>query len=170
MDNLYQQAADFHLVFDDRQPKQPTALNQSDMVDRVGFILEELTEFATVGHREPEAIEATFDAIESRLMMAKKKLLQKQPSEFAPIVQQADALGDLTYLVFGAYVLMDVDPTAILPIIHAANMNKRFPDGQTHRDPVTHKVLKPDTWAENYAPEPRIAAEILRQMEARDAN
>jgi predicted HAD superfamily Cof-like phosphohydrolase len=165
MQDLYQDSAAFHKVFDDRQPEQPTALDHDNVVDRIGFILEELTELATIDCQTPEEVDATFDQISERLAMAKAKIQRKQPSAYAPVVQQADAFGDIAYLTFGSYVLMGVDPTRIMAIIHAANMHKLFPDGKAHRDPVTGKVLKPDTWAAKYKPEPLIAAEIARQMQ-----
>ncbi|KRM55133.1 Cof family protein [Lacticaseibacillus sharpeae JCM 1186 = DSM 20505] len=165
LQNLYNESAEFHKIFDDRQPATPTALDHENLVDRVGFILEELTEMATIGCQTPDEIEATFAQVEARLQMAKTKILRKQPSVYPPIVQQADALGDIAYLTFGSYVLMGVDPDNILATIHAANMHKLFPDGQAHRDPVTGKVLKPASWAAQYQPEPLIAQEIARQGE-----
>lgn len=162
MQDLYQQAAAFHRVFDDRQPEKPTALSGADTVDRVGFILEELSELAAIG-QTPQQRHAMFAEIHHRLDLAEAKLAAKAPSPYSPIVQQADALGDIAYLLFGSYVLMGVEPTAILAAIHSANMHKQFPDGTAHRDPVTHKVLKPADWAVHYQPEPAIAEAIARQ-------
>ena len=42
-------------------------------------------------------------------------------------------------------------------------MGKLFPDGQPLYDPITHKVLKPDNWEHDYAPEEKIKQEIQRQ-------
>lgn len=60
--------------------------------------------------------------------------------------------------------MLGVDPTRIFDIVHQANMGKLFPDGKPHYDPVTNKVLKPDNWQKDYAPEERIAKEINEQM------
>ncbi|WP_179395105.1 haloacid dehalogenase [Lacticaseibacillus absianus] len=163
MTDLYQQSAAFHRVFDDRQPARPTPLSVLDLTDRVGFILEELTELATTTDRSEAGIAAAFDRIEAQLAHARQKLTAKPASQYPPLVQQADALGDLTYLIFGSFVLMGVEPTPVLTAIHAANMHKQFPDGTAHRDPVTHKVLKPADWAQHYQPEPQIAAAIQAQ-------
>ncbi|MWO10827.1 HAD family hydrolase, partial [Escherichia coli] len=54
--------------------------------------------------------------------------------------------------------------TKIFEIVHQANMGKLFPDGKPHYHPVTNKVLKPDNWEEQCAPEPKIAKEIQRQI------
>jgi len=48
-------------------------------------------------------------------------------------------------------------------------MGKLFPDGQPHYDPETHKVMKPSDWEERFAPEPRIKAEINRQLAQKQA-
>ena len=43
-------------------------------------------------------------------------------------------------------------------------MGKLFPDGQPHYDPETNKVLKPENWEQDFAPEAKIKAEIQRQL------
>ena len=82
-----------------------------------------------------------------------------------PLIEQVDALTDILYFTYGSFSLLGVDPTNIFDIVHQANMGKLFPDGQPHYHPVTNKVLKPADWEQNYAPEPKIAKEIQRQIE-----
>ena len=65
---------------------------------------------------------------------------------------------------------MGVDPEYLFEIVHRANMGKLFPDGKAHFDPITHKILKPDDWEENYAPEPAIKKELERQIQAYQRN
>lgn len=163
-EHLYQQAEAFHQVFDDRQPEQPTALNQEELMNRVGFILEELTELAVSHCQTEQSINQVFTEMTERLNSAKQKLLNKADNINLPIVQQADSLGDIIYLAFGSYVLMGVEPTHTLSAIHSANMHKLFPDGQPHRDPITNKVLKPQEWEAKYKPEPKISADIEQQV------
>ena len=83
------------------------------------------------------------------------------------LVEQVDALCDLLYFTYGSFSLLGVDPAPILKIVHEANMGKLFPDGMPHYHPVTHKVMKPADWEERFAPEPRIKAEIERQIVAK---
>lgn len=59
---------------------------------------------------------------------------------------------------------MGVDPHAIFKAVHQAITWKIFPDGQPHFDPVTHKVMKPDNWEADFAPEGKIEAELERQI------
>ncbi|GMA69894.1 haloacid dehalogenase [Leuconostoc litchii] len=163
-DQLYERAEEFHKMFDDRQPKQPKELNKVDLANRVGFILEELTELAASHCQSTVDIDEIFANISQRLDAAKKKLQDKTTNDNAPIVQQSDSLGDIIYLAYGSYVLMGIDPTHILEVIHSANMHKLFPDGTAHRDKLTNKVLKPDNWFENYQPEPKIKNTIDEQL------
>ena len=91
----------------------------------------------------------------------------KQKPVTDTLVEQVDALCDLLYFTYGSFSLLGVDPAPILKIVHEANMGKLFPDGMPHYHPVTHKVMKPADWEERFAPEPRIKAEIERQIVAK---
>ena len=64
---------------------------------------------------------------------------------------------------------MGVNPTKIIEIVHQANMGKLFPDGP-HYDPETNKVLKPENWEQDFAPEAKIKAEIQRQLKITETN
>ncbi len=61
------------------------------------------------------------------------------------IVEIADALGDLLYVVLGAGVTFGLDMESIFNEIHSSNMSKVFPDGSVHHR-EDGKVLKPDTF------------------------
>ena len=61
------------------------------------------------------------------------------------IVEIADALGDLLYVVYGAGHAFGIDLDECFKEIHASNMSKLGPDGK----PIKRedgKVLKPDTF------------------------
>lgn len=58
---------------------------------------------------------------------------------------------------------MGVNPTPIFNIVHKANMGKLFPDGRPRYRPDNGKVMKPDNWEQDFAPEPKIKAEIINQ-------
>ena len=80
------------------------------------------------------------------------------------LVDEADALLDLLYFTYGSLVLMGVDPYDLFNTVHKANMGKIFPDGKAHFDPVTHKILKPDNWETDFAPEGKMKQELDRQI------
>lgn len=42
--------------------------------------------------------------------------------------------------------------------------------GNLHYDPETNKVLKPENWEQDFAPEAKIKAEIQRQLKITETN
>lgn len=80
------------------------------------------------------------------------------------LVGQVDALTDTNYFVYGSFVLLGIEPDPLFDIVHQANMGKLFPDGKPHYREGDKKVMKPDNWEADYAPEPKIQAEIKRQI------
>lgn len=76
------------------------------------------------------------------------------------VVDQADACIDIIYFAIGTLVELGVKPEGLWNIVQAANMAKLGPDGK----PLYHpdgKTKKPEGWE---APEPKLAAEIERQI------
>lgn len=80
--------------------------------------------------------------------------------EAIDVVGQADAMIDAIYFLMGSLVEMGVKPQAVFEIVQEANMAKIFPDGKPRWNEV-NKVIKPEGWV---APEPKIEAEIIRQI------
>lgn len=177
----YEMAAAFHQVFDDRKPKEPTPFMLQEAIFRQGFKLEELIELLHVtADGDNQAFEEACLAMHQVIEQTKEKILKKEATQKVSVqtaskevnatdnltilTQQVDALVDLLYFTYGSFVLLGVDPKPILEIVHQANLGKLFPDGKPHYDPVTHKVLKPADWAQRYAPEPKILAELKRQI------
>lgn len=80
---------------------------------------------------------------------------------------QVDAYTDILYFALGGMVELGVLPQAIFDKVHAANMAKLHYDkeGNAYVKRREHdgKVVKPDGWAENFAPEPHISAELEKQ-------
>lgn len=73
------------------------------------------------------------------------------------IVEIADALGDLLYVIFGTAVSYGLDMTPIFNEVHRSNMTK-FPNGEVIRG-ENGKILKPDTFEE-----PDLANIIINQI------
>ncbi|MGX7173743.1 HAD family hydrolase [Enterococcus ratti] len=161
----FQKVTEFHQLFDPRLPNEPTAFTKQEAIDRAAFKLEELIELvaaACQGNREllHEGVKTLHEALDK----AEHKMLTKKQWGEAPLVEQVDALTDILYFTYGSFSLLGVDPTQIFDIVHQANMSKLFPDGKPHYHPITKKVLKPANWEQKYAPEPKIAKEIQRQI------
>jgi predicted HAD superfamily Cof-like phosphohydrolase len=114
-----------------------------------------------------EGDEAEFSDLVEKLHesveQAKEKVLTKGEKVEDALTAEVDALTDLLYFTYGSFALIGVNPQPIFEIVHRANMGKLFPDGKPRYHPVTNKVMKPEDWQQNYAPEPLIKEEINRQ-------
>jgi predicted HAD superfamily Cof-like phosphohydrolase len=91
--------------------------------------------------------------------------VQREFLEATDVVGQADAIIDGIYFLLGSLVEMGVKPDRLFDIVQEANMGKLHEvDGKmvaVYRE--DGKVKKPEGWEENFAPEPRLRAEIERQ-------
>lgn len=160
----FEMTEEFHRTFDARQPAVPTAFSKEDALHRAGFKAEELVEFLyAASENSPELFSNLVDGLHQAVDQAQEKVLKKEKI-VEPLVDQVDALIDVLYFTYGSFSLLGVDPEPIMEIVHQANMGKLFPDGKPRYDPVTNKVLKPDNWEADYAPEAKIKAEIERQQ------
>ena len=73
------------------------------------------------------------------------------------IVEVADALGDLKYVIDGAALEFGIDMEPVFREIHRSNMSKIWPDGEVHRREDGKVVKSPE-----YSPAD-VAGEIERQ-------
>lgn len=164
IDNPFEKAEEFHRVFNPKKPDLPTAFSSKEASNRAGFKVEELVEFlfATANNDEVVFQKLVIELKES-VDIAVNKIIKKEKKVEDPLVEQVDALTDLLYFTYGSFSLLGVEPTEIFSIVHKANMGKVFPDGKPRYDSITNKVLKPDNWEAQYAPEAKIKAEIERQ-------
>ncbi|MBO0467132.1 HAD family hydrolase [Enterococcus plantarum] len=167
IDNPFEKTELFHERFDNRKPKIPTHFSAKQASDRAGFKAEELVEFLYgAANNDPAVFKELVSQLKVAVDQAEKKVLNKEKEVTDPLVEQVDALIDLLYFTYGSFSLLGVDPTELFSIVHEANMGKLFPDGTPRYHPVTHKVLKPDNWEADFAPEPKIKAELERQCKA----
>ncbi len=74
-----------------------------------------------------------------------------------------DALTDVSYFNYGSFAVAGVDPEPLFDIVQEANMGKLWEDGKPRFRDGDGKIVKPPNWENDYAPEPRLAAEIDRQ-------
>ncbi|MBG9367234.1 Cof-type HAD-IIB family hydrolase [Streptococcus sp. NLN64] len=165
-DTSFNKVKQFHGLMDQRTQEAPRAWTCQDAGHRAAFTIEELVEFVHAASSSSEEFEETVSKLHQALDQAKEKVTAKEGGPQVDLVKQADALVDLLYFTYGHFVLMGVDPAPIFDLVHQANMGKIFPDGKAHFDPQTHKILKPEDWEENYAPEPGIKKELQRQKKA----
>lgn len=166
MSTPYQQVKEFHNHFDPIEHKEVTPLTKEEAEFRSGFKLEEILEFLYAASNGEEAkFRRSVDYLKKALDQEAEAILSKN-KEVEPLVDEVDALIDLLYFTYGTFVMMNVDPTPIFNLVHQANMGKLFPDGKPRYHELTGKVLKPDNWEADYAPEEKIRVEIERQQKA----
>ena len=164
-DPHFNKVKEFHGVMDERTQEEPVAWSNQDALHRADFKLEELVEFLQAASSSEEQFDQAVSQLHAALDKAHAKAKSKGVARHS-LTGQVDALIDMLYLTYGSFVLMGVDPERLFDIVHRANMGKIFPDGKAHFDPDTHKILKPDDWEKNYAPEPAIRSELNRQIRA----
>lgn len=161
----FEQVKEFHEVFDKQVKKEPQALTPEEAVTRANFTTEELLEFlyATV-----EGDINQFESLVSEWRQAAEESIVKikEQSKEVPnrLIGQVDALTDANYFNYGSFVLMGIHPDPIFSIVHQANMRKLFSDGKPRYRKSDGKVMKPDNWEKEFAPESKIRAEIERQI------
>lgn len=66
-------------------------------------------------------------------------------TELEDLVEIADALGDMVYIIYGTARAYGIDLNAVLTEIHRSNMAKVGPDGSVRRR-ADGKILKPEGW------------------------
>lgn len=84
--------------------------------------------------------------IHNRLKLIRQELRELDDAIVArDIVEVADALTDLQYVIQGAFLAFGIDADACHREVHASNMRKHGPDGTVLRN-VDGKVMKPKGW------------------------
>lgn len=160
----FNQVKEFHQHFDPVNHKGAKALSKEVAEFRSGFKLEEIIEFLYAANDGDKVkFSESINYLKETIDVEAKKVLEKK-KEIEPLVDEVDALIDLLYFIYGSFVMMDIDPTPIFNIVHQANMGKLFSDGKPRYHEVTGKVLKPDNWEKDFAPEAKIKEEIKRQV------
>lgn len=132
---------EFHEAMDVAEqdaPANPVLTTQIEQ--RIRFIAEELVELcracnvAMTISTDPMTIE---DADEIKVQH-----VCGEPD----LVEVADALTDLDYVVTGAHRVWGLPQDALFALVHENNMSKLGPDGKPIKD-ATGKVQKPEGWA-----------------------
>lgn len=129
--NSYQMVREFHEKFGHPIADEPTALTIDYQLMRLELIREELVElYEACGYDAKAIAEATVERWDA-----------------TDIVEVADALGDLEYVVNGFAVSAGIDLPAVVTEIHRSNMTKLGEDGKPiYRE--DGKVLKGPNYEE----------------------
>ena len=165
-DQQFNQVKEFHRVMDGQTQELPRVYLPEEAGYRASFKVEEIVEFLfAASNRDLSVFDDLTAQLHTAIDTASRKVKAKPSANQADtLVDEADALLDLLYFTYGSLVLMGVDPYDLFNTVHKANMGKIFPDGKAHFDPVTHKILKPDNWETDFAPEGKMKQELDRQI------
>ena len=133
-------------------PDKPVPLSNEKVEFITKMVISELMELAVTVSDDPVAF------VRSCL---KTDLPKKTAAAFTAaelIAEQADALTDINYYIYDTAARHGINLGKVFDIVHAANMAKKWSDGQFHRRD-DGKIIKPDGWKE-----PNIVGEIERQL------
>ncbi|URN94508.1 MAG: HAD family hydrolase [Candidatus Pristimantibacillus lignocellulolyticus] len=155
MKTLTEQIKEFHIACDEVMPQVPTMLE----VDPEAVYIAKDIELMSQGIKRYTANES------DNLLLKRVSWMLEEIAELLradSIEGQVDALVDLTVFTKGTYTYMGLTPEPFEDIVMQANMGKVGENGKVLKN-EQGKIIKPDGWHEQYAPEPKIAAEIERQ-------
>ncbi|WP_167483601.1 AP2 domain-containing protein [Paenibacillus xylanexedens] len=157
----FMKVREFQKAFNCPAPEMPTPLDDKLVTNRANFIMEEVVEllYASSDGDKLKFNDFVHNLINSIYDTYDKQLTKPFPED--RLIGQVDALIDIKYFAEGGLVETSVIPDKIFDIVHSANMQKLFSDGNPHYNEVG-KVIKPDGWE---APEPKIEEEIKRQID-----
>ncbi|PAF16523.1 HAD family hydrolase [Terribacillus saccharophilus] len=163
MTKQYNQVREFHKAFHHLQNDKPTPMSIEVALNRAVWSGEELIEllYATVGGNISE-FEKLYEQFMVGLENAKSKMREEQKPVEDILVAQADALIDEAYFNNGSFAILGIEPEPLFDIVHQANMGKLHNGVAKYRE-IDGKILKPENWERNFAPERRLKAEIERQ-------
>lgn len=166
MKDYYESVQEFHQFFDPVDIKGVKRLSGETAKNRAGFKIEEIVEFLYAAREgDTELVTQDLNYLKIKLDESLQKIDSKKQGQVDPLIDEVDGLIDLLYFTFGSFVMMGIDPEPLFNIVHQANMGKIFPDGEPHYHEITGKVLKPDNWEKDFAPEAKLKTEIEKQRQ-----
>lgn len=165
LDYPVSQVRKWHRKFGLPVAKKPQQLDKEQAFNRMSWTTEEVVEFlyGTVGGNKEEFV-AMVDRLIQSVKDTRDKIIKKSPVVDDILIAQIDAGIDIEYFQKGTWVEMGVYPQEMFNIVQAANMGKIFPDGSVRRNSTDGKVIKPDNWERDFAPEPKLKKAIKGQI------
>ncbi|PKR83616.1 HAD family hydrolase [Heyndrickxia camelliae] len=161
---MYYMVQEFHKAFNHPFNEKPTPMNKETALNRAVWTAEELVEllYATVGGDHEEFV-TLVDSFVTGIMNNVDKMIKENKPVDDILVAQADALTDVEYFNQGSFTILGVKPFNLFNIVHSANMGKLHSDGKPRFRDGDGKIIKPDNWERDFAPESRLKEEIERQ-------
>lgn len=127
-------------------------MNKQEMVREFHEVFDHLTQDKPNANIDISIQSLRYDLIYEELRELNDAMLDRD------IVEVADAIADLLYVVYGTAVAYGIDIEPVFEAVHKSNMDKIWPDGELHYHP-NGKVKKPEGW------EPPNIKAILKEQE-----
>jgi len=170
LDYAKAQVEEFQSTFELPVAKTPTPLDINRGTARAVWTGEEaLVEFIHQSSDNEEQFLVQYDKLIAGLEKAKQKSLGMEypKNELEKLIGQSDALTDAAYFILGSFVEMGINPQPLLDIVQNANMAKLGEDSKPIFREGDRKIMKPENWERDFAPERHIEKEIYRQLDAK---
>ncbi|TVY09838.1 pyrophosphohydrolase domain-containing protein [Paenibacillus cremeus] len=156
----YQKVKEFHKAFNYPMADKPTPMSMEMVLNRLGFIAEEMIEVLHVTSKDDTEFSQMYDQLIGRMLLSYAKQAKKE--RVADVLTgQFDGFLDIEYFNNGNYTILGLDPDAPFDLVHDANMNKLWEDGKPRYD-EHGKIIKPPHFV---PPDEAIKEEIKRQIE-----
>lgn len=127
-------------------------MNKQEMVREFHEVFDHLIQDKPNANVDISIQSLRYDLIYEELRELNEAMLDRD------IVEVADAIADLLYVVYGTAVSYGIDIEPVFEAVHKSNMDKIWPDGELHYHP-NGKVKKPEGW------EPPNIKAILKEQE-----
>lgn len=170
--------SEFHKAFNYPRSDKPVVLDPDTVLKRISFIQEELIELLAASVDTTDEFDSYLEEYTNQFTEAvfkergKVQLRERgevEQSETQRIVDQSDALVDILYFTFGSADISGVQLKPLFDIVQEANMAKLDENGR----PIYNefgKIQKPEGWKEKHAPEPKLYAEVEKQIKDAEGN
>ncbi|RXZ77935.1 hypothetical protein EBB07_28145 [Paenibacillaceae bacterium] len=157
----FEKVREFHKAFKYPMNDNPTPMSKEMILNRTGFIAEELIEALHATSFNENEFNALYTEFRLRLSQSfHKQVVKPYPRNYFDVLTgQIDSCTDISYFNKGDFTILGTCPDPIFNIVHEANMNKLHADGYPRYN-EHGKIIKPEGWV---APEPLIEKEIQRQ-------
>lgn len=168
LDFIVNEVRKFHQAFFHPVADQPKPLDLDRAVKRAIWTGEEvLVEFIHQSSDNEDEFLDAYDKLMAGMEKAKLKSLGMEypKNDLDKLVGQSDALVDGAYFMGGSFVEAGLMPQKMFDHVQSANMAKLGTDGKPILRKSDGKIMKPEGWEENHAPEQKIEAEVKSQIE-----
>ena len=139
MGNIHEQVKEFHFASGHPVEPEPVIPTAKDRMFRCRFIVEEALEFIKASGCKLVVLSYLPDC-----SLVNWTVRESEKDE-VDIVEVADAIGDLNYVVEGAALTWGIPSGRVGDEVHRSNMTKAYPDGRFHSN-EHGKVIKPATF------------------------